>query len=390
MRILHIIYDDIENPWVGGGGAARTLEIYSRIVRMGHKVVVVCGNYPGAPLRQARRGIIYRHVGAARPYAWSRLTFMLGAMRLIKRGGYDIVIEDVSPFSPVGAPMWCGQTPAIASVQNLSGSHAISKYGLLGWGPRLAERPLVSLFKNFVAVSPGIAKQLKARFGSINIRVIPNSVGQGFLEAAATQEGPAAEGRYILSLGRIDIYQKGLDRLIAAFGLVADQSPATRLIIAGDGAPSQVDALRSLVAGSRHASMIKLAGKVEQAEAATLMRGAVLLAMPSRYEAWPLAAIEAGAVGTPVVGSNIVGVRDAAPQFPEAHGELVPEGDIEALTRSMLKMLVNHDLRHEMGERGRRWAARFTWDALAQEQCAFYEELITRNINFQTAEAQRP
>ncbi len=391
MRILHIIYDDIENLWVGGGGATRTLEIYSRIARMGHRVVVVCGNYPGAPRRHTRMGITYRHVGAASPYAWSRLTFMPGAARLIKRGGYDIVIEDVSPFSPVGAPLWCGHAPAVASVQNLSGSHAIAKYGLLGWGPRLIERPLLSLFRNFVAVSPGIADQLKERFGSKNVRVIPNSVGQGFLEAAATQEEPVAEGRYILSLGRIDVYQKGLDRLIAAFDQVADQLPDTRLIIAGDGTSGQADALRSLVARARHAARIKLAGKVDQAEAATLMKGAALLAMPSRYEAWPLAAIEAGAVGTPAVGSDIIGVRDAAPQFPKAHGELVPEGDIEALTRTMLKVLTNQNLRHDMGEQGKAWASRFTWDALAEEQSAFYEELLRakrENSTIKTPKAQ--
>jgi glycosyltransferase involved in cell wall biosynthesis len=321
-------------------------------------------------------GITYRYVGAPRPYAWSRLTFMPGAARLIKRGGYDIVIEDVSPFSPVGAPLWSGRTPAVASVQNLSGSHAISKYGLLGLGPRLVERPLLSLFRNFVAVSPGIAEQLKDRVGSKNVRVVPNSVGQGFLEAATAREEPIAKGRYILSLGRIDVYQKGLDRLITAFDRVADILPDTRLIIAGDGTSAQVDALRSLVARARHATMIKLAGKVDQAEAATLVKGAVLLAMPSRYEAWPLAAIEAGAVGTPVVGSNIVGVRDAAPQFPKAHSELVSEGDIEALTSALLKVLTDQNLRREMGKQGRAWAARFTWDTLAEEQIAFYEELL--------------
>jgi glycosyltransferase involved in cell wall biosynthesis len=106
------------------------------------------------------------------------------------------------------------------------------------------------------------------------------------------------------------------------------------------------------------------------------MKGAALIAMPSRYEAWPLTAIEAAAVGTPVVGSNITGVKDAAPQFPQAHGELVPEGDIGAFASAMLRVLRNEGLRREMGERGRAWAARFSWDALAQEQIAFYYDII--------------
>ena len=36
MRILHAIYDDVGNPWLGGGGAVRTHEIYSRIASKGN------------------------------------------------------------------------------------------------------------------------------------------------------------------------------------------------------------------------------------------------------------------------------------------------------------------------------------------------------------------
>ena len=376
MRILHIIYDDIENPWLGGGGATRTLEIYRRMVRMGHKVIVVCGNYPGARRIHKRMGVTFRHCGSARSYVWSRLTFMPGAARLIRRGGYDIVVEDVSPFSPVGAPLWCGGITSVASVQNLAGSHASSKYGLLGWGPRLIEGPLFSLFSNFVAVSPGVAGQLESRFGSKKIRVIPNGVGEQFLKTAETREAASIGGQYIFFLGRIDIYQKGLDRLIAAFDMLAGELADIDLIIAGDGTSSQMAALRSLISASRYGERVKLAGKVGPAEAAGLMRDATLLAMPSRYEAWPLTALEAGIAGTPVVGSDIVGVRDAAPPYPRAHGCLVPEGDIAALAQAMLKISGDAALRRQMGEKGRAWAGRFTWDALAQQQLGFYEEAL--------------
>src|SRR5689334_25376522 len=92
MRILHVIYDDVGNSWLGGGGATRTLEIYSRIARLGHRVTVVCGNYPGAARTESRQGITYRRMGLSRSYAVSRLSFMLGAARLVSAGGYDIVV----------------------------------------------------------------------------------------------------------------------------------------------------------------------------------------------------------------------------------------------------------------------------------------------------------
>lgn len=377
MRILHVIYDDVGNPWLGGGGATRTLELYSRIARQGHRVVVVCGSYPGAATREIRRGVVYRRVGSARSYVVSRLAFVAGAARLIKRGGYDIVIEDVSPFSPVGSPIWKPKNvPSVASVQNLSGAHATAKYGPAGWGPRLVERPLLSLFTNFIAVSPGIAEQLRAMRGpKIEVRVVPNSVSPDFF---AGGEGESAGAPYVLSLGRIDLYQKGLDRLLRAFDLLGERAPGVRLLIAGGGTPEQMKELGVLAAGSAHAERVAVLGPVSPARAARLMRGALLLAMPSRYEAWPLTALEAGAVGTPVVGSDVVGVRDAAPAYPEGHGVLVEEGDVEALAEAMLRLVEEPGLREEIGAKGRAWAARYTWDALAEAQLDFYRELIGR------------
>ena len=374
MRILHLIYDDIGNPWVGGGGATRTLEIYSRIAARDHAVLVACGHYPGASRRDVRQGVRYRRLGSARSHIWSRLTFMKGAARLIMRGGYDIVIEDVSPYSPLFSPVLSPHRPAVASVQNLSGRHATGKYGWLGVGPRMVERPLLRAFRNFVAVSPGVADELKVIVPDASIRVVPNSAGSIFSGAA---ERETRGNPYILSLGRVDVYQKGLDRLVRAFDTIAEKSHSIQLVLAGSGPREQEEILRNLVAGSKHIDRITLLSQVSQERAAELMKGALLLAMPSRYEAWPLTAVEAGAAGTPVVGSDIVGVRDAAPPYPIAHGYLVPDGDEEALVDAIIRMAGDSELRRSLGTRGREWARNFTWDALAEQQLQFYQELVS-------------
>jgi glycosyltransferase involved in cell wall biosynthesis len=375
MRILHIIYDDIGNSWLGGGGAVRTLEVYSRIVSRGHRVLVVCGKYPGAPDRRQRNGVRYRYVGTARSYMLSRLAFMLGAARLIKRGGYDIVIEDVSPYSPVGAPLWKPRSvPAVASVQNLSGRYAPDKYGPIGYAPRLVENPMLGLFTNYIAVSPGIAGELRERHSrDISVQVVPNGVDPLFFEAGPAE---AMGSKYILSLGRIDVYQKGLDDLIQAFDIVASAVAGVKLVIAGGGATNQVDELQHLAKNARNGDRIRLLGPVERDRAARLMRGAVMFAMPSRYEAWPLTALEAGASGLPVVGFDIVGVRDAAPPFPGGHGLLVPQGDRQALAKTMIDLLRRVKRRDEIGRRGREWASKFTWDNVAEEQLRYYEQLV--------------
>jgi glycosyltransferase involved in cell wall biosynthesis len=379
MRILHVIYDDIGNPWVGGGGAFRTLELYSRMARGGERVLVICGKYPGAADRETRAGVQYRRVGYPRRYVLSRLTYMVAAARLIKQGGYDIVIEDVSPFSPVGAPLWAGKAPSVASVQNLYGEHASAKYGLVGWGPRIVEQPLLSLFKNYVATSPQAAQAIREMRGpDVDVRTILYSASPVFFSTGHMPGEPDLVNPYILSIGRIDVYQKGLDRLIAAFDIFANKMLGVRLLLAGHGPSAQMFTLDGLVAKSKHRHRIRFVGQVDQIRTAQLMRHALLVAIPSRYETGPITALEAGAVGTPVVGTDIPGVRDNAPNYPQAHGLLVPEDDIPALADAMYRVASDLELRAKMGEAGKEWAAQFTWDRLAQEQLSFYKELVLK------------
>jgi glycosyltransferase involved in cell wall biosynthesis len=266
------------------------------------------------------------------------------------------------------------------------------------------------MYRSFVAVSPGIAGQIEKALGRpINCRVIPNSCNPIFFqeryhgsdERRKTKDDRRTTGEsdniphlrpsssaspsfvlrtphsdYILSLGRIDVYQKGLDDLVNAFDRLAECLPHVRLFIAGSGMPAQVEILRGLVEQARHKERIELLGQVDQQKAARLMREALLVAIPSRYEGWPLAALEAGAVGVPVVGSNIVGVRDAAPQFPVGHGELVDPGDIAGLSRALYRVASDRKLRADMASRGSKWARGFSWDMLAEEQMRFYLSLL--------------
>lgn len=395
MRIVHCIYDDLDNPWLGGGGAVRTHEIYRRLAAAGHEVTVICGGYPGTPRGRVREDVQYRYTGqGAGGYASSRMAYVGRAGALLKALRYDIVVEDVSPYSPVFTP-WRSRpgVPCVASVQNLSGVHALRKYG---WGPRgllprLVERPLLRRFRAMIAVSPGIAADLRAWWHPPGgqLAVIPNSVGPAFAAARNQPDSPPAAA--IGFLGRLDLYQKGLDRLLAAYAAAAPRLPGVRLEIAGAGSPAAVTQLRAwaaeaglpVVAAGLDADLpdtggplVVLLGKLDGPDAVVALRRWRFLLMPSRYEAWPLTALEAAAVGRPVLGTDVPGVRDAAPAT--AHGLLVPPGDAAALAEAMVRLNDDLALRAELGARGRAWAAGFTWDRLAAQQAAFYAAVLAR------------
>jgi D-inositol-3-phosphate glycosyltransferase len=100
-----------------------------------------------------------------------------------------------------------------------------------------------------------------------------------------------------------------------------------------------------------------------------------VVTVPSRYESFGLAAVEAMACGTPVVASRAGGliftVEDGRTGF------LAPIGDGAAHGRSILELLDNPAKRERFGETARRSAIRFSWDAVASSIQHVYERLAS-------------
>ena len=65
MRICHLIYDDVANPWLGGGGAIRAREIYRRLADR-HDITLVTGDFPGGKRQEEAEGIHLVRVGSGR------------------------------------------------------------------------------------------------------------------------------------------------------------------------------------------------------------------------------------------------------------------------------------------------------------------------------------
>lgn len=98
MKILHLIYDHVRNPWVGGGGAVRAYEICRRLAER-HHITVVSGKYPGAS--DYREGnLSFKFVGTTRNnYVLSTFCYAARAAGFIASHAkeYDVVVEDFAP-----------------------------------------------------------------------------------------------------------------------------------------------------------------------------------------------------------------------------------------------------------------------------------------------------
>jgi D-inositol-3-phosphate glycosyltransferase len=84
--------------------------------------------------------------------------------------------------------------------------------------------------------------------------------------------------------------------------------------------------------------------------------------------------IEANACGTPVIASDVPGLRDAV--VDGKTGFLVPFGDVEGFAARMIEVLENKDLRMTLSDQAVAHSRRFNWDDSADAILRIIEQII--------------
>ena len=107
------------------------------------------------------------------------------------------------------------------------------------------------------------------------------------------------------------------------------------------------------------------------------LRKALFVVMPSRYEGWGIAAIEASACSRAVIGADIPGLRDAV--IDGKTGVLVKPENSDSLAEAMDRLLDNKEERERFGINGREYAGKFDWDVITNEHEQFYLEVLENN-----------
>ena len=96
--------------------------------------------------------------------------------------------------------------------------------------------------------------------------------------------------------------------------------------------------------------------------------------MPSRAEAFGVAALEAQACGLPVVASNVGGLPEVVRDGET--GLLVPPEAPQALAAALMTLIQDPQLRADMGRNGREWVLeRYEWRHNVDEMLGIYERV---------------
>lgn len=151
-------------------------------------------------------------------------------------------------------------------------------------------------------------------------------------QPVSTRSPKSAAHPLILFVGRLE-WEKGIQVLIAAAKLLAT-TPQVDVVIAGVG--TQSDHLRELAATDDRVSFI---GQVPDGELLPLLSRAAVVVVPSLYEPFGIVALEAAAVGTALIVSDVGGLAEIVTDG--ATGLTVPVNKPGALAAAITAVLAD-------------------------------------------------
>lgn len=143
--------------------------------------------------------------------------------------------------------------------------------------------------------------------------------------------------------------EKGQSVLLKSMKIVIKELPDTVLLVVGDG-PDRRN-LESAANAMGINGCVRWLGQRDPDEVVELYSIMDVVAVPSLFEGFGLAAVEAMAAGVPVVSSKVDGLSEIIKH--KETGYLIPVGDYHELAKAVIQVLSNSEKSKEMGNKGR-------------------------------------
>lgn len=371
MKLLILNWKDIMHP--EAGGAERYVHAVARLWSAdGHDVRVFTSRVAARPEREQLDGVTYLRKG-------SRTTTHRWARRFLHAEGstYDHVLESVST-RPYFAHRLVGVRATVLYHQIADDVWHKEYPAPIAWvGRHLVERLWLRGMRDaaIVANSPSTAADL-ARFGVGCVGLAPP--GCELLPHRPRQSALSHPPRLVY-IGRL-VRTKCPDHVLAAFRDIVAAFPGARLDIIGDGYLGE--ALRAQASPG-----VAFWGRVHDEQRATLLDACDLVLIPGTREGWGMVAIEAAALGVPVVAYAIPGLRDSV---VDGVTGVLTEPTPAAMARGAIDLLHDRARWDSLSAAGQHRARAYTWRHAADSlMSAMLREPGSRGARPANAQAPR-
>jgi len=221
-----------------------------------------------------------------------------------------------------------------------------------------------------------------------NISIVPcgtdSDMFGSMAKAIARQKQEVPENTFnILYVGRFTCRQ-GLETLIEAVSKPSlHRLGDIRLTLVSNGSSnsqSDRDRIEKMIWNLGLDNITVFSEGVNRQELATHYASADVCVVPSYNNSSGMVAIESMASGTPVIASNVGGLKYAVEN--QQTGLLFPAGNVTLLTQALQRLINQPEWSEQLGRSGRaRVEELFTWSDIATQMSEFYHEAIaSRNL----------
>ena len=320
-----------------GGAQKILLWLANRLAGDGYKIQILTLSAPSEPAFFVDSQIKVTHLGllSNSPSGLQSIAASVRRIRALRRNIRSIQPTRIVSFmdrmnilvllSTLGL-----RIPVIVSERSHPSKNAAS------WALKISRRILYPLARSVVFQTSG-AREYFPWVLHPWAQIIPNPS-----ELTAPAERMSSPPYTVMGMGRLS-REKGFDLLIRAFAKIAKNFPDWRLCIYGDG--PERDHLQTLAESLNVA--LELPGWKESSEA---LSQASLFVLPSHFEGFPNALIEAMSARVAVISSDC----EFGPSEILKQGELgglFHDGDQDSLELQLIKMMSDEKLRNEMADR---------------------------------------
>jgi glycosyltransferase involved in cell wall biosynthesis len=194
--------------------------------------------------------------------------------------------------------------------------------------------------------------------------------------------------KIILQLGRM-VPRKGVDNVIRSIKYLKDQDECNvKLVIVGGESdtpdPEKTPEIARLLAIAKEEGVennIVFTGRKSRGELKEYYNAADVFVSTPWYEPFGITPLEAMACGTPVIGSNVGGIK-----YSVAHGKtgfLVPPNDPEILSRRVSEIIFDKNVAKAFRLNSIEHVNKFfTWQKVAEDLAMSYENMATNKISY--------
>ena len=355
MKVLFLNWRDVKNPRAGGAEVV-IHQIAKRLVEKGFDVKLLTSGFHKCLHKEEIDGVeVIRSGNSLSLYPKACLKYLIKYHRDI-----DVVVDAINTI-PFFTPLYV-KKPLVALIFQLTRDVYLKQFPKpISYLAYTLEPLLFEVYKNhYVIVLSNSIKEELTGMGFNKVFVVEPGIDHEKLAPGEKTPYPS-----ILYLNRVVPY-KCADHLVLAFKRVKETIPNAKLIIAGfRGKSKYEEKVKNLVRNLQLTKDVIFYEFVRGEKKVKLLQSAWVHVLPSIREGWGISITEAAACGTPSIGYDVVGVRDAIKDGYS--GIIIERENIDALANAIIRILKDENLREKLSRDAVEWAKQFSWDRSAEE-----------------------